>query len=117
MSIERNIYAYKCKKCGQLHYPYRMVCKNCKENKHNEFAPEMLPTKGKLLTFTRVYNLPADFAVAKLGLGIVELDNGMRITGQIKIDEPKIGMKVSGKVEVVRSGEFDKHYGMVFYEA
>ena len=27
MALE--IYAYKCKKCGQLHYPFRMVCKKC----------------------------------------------------------------------------------------
>ena len=87
MALE--IYAYKCKKCGQLHYPYRMVCKKCGKNDVFEFDTVPLPRKGKLLTFTTVYNLPPDFNVAKLGLGIVELENGMRITGQIKIAEPE----------------------------
>ena len=111
------IYAYKCKKCGQLHYPYRMVCKKCKANEVFEFEPVPLPLKGKLLTFTTVYTLPADFNVATLGLGIVELENGVRVTGQVRIPSPKSGMAVEGKVEVVRQGSFNKQYGMVFYKS
>ena len=109
------IYAYKCKRCGQLHYPYRMVCKNCKDNDHNEFDPVPLPKKGTLVSFTVVHNLPADFDVAKLGLGIVKLENGLTMTGQLDIPNPKIGMKVSGKVEIVRRDEYNKYYGMIFY--
>jgi scaffold protein (connect acetoacetyl-CoA thiolase and HMG-CoA synthase) len=115
MSLE--IYAYQCKKCGQLHYPYRMVCKQCGKNEHDEFDPVPLPKKGKLLTFTNVYSLPADFSVAKLGLGIVELENGIRMMGQLSIPKPQIGMAVSGKVEVVREGDYSKNYGIVFYPA
>lgn len=115
--MNMNIYGYKCKKCGHLHYPYRMVCKKCRENEHNEFDPVALPKKGKLLTYTTVHNLPADFNVAKLGLGIVELDNGIRITGQLNIENPKTGMNVSGEVQVVRSDTYEKFYGMVFSEA
>ena len=117
MTSDMEIYAYKCRKCGQIHYPYRMVCKNCHENEHNEFDPVPLPGKGKLLTFTNLYNLPADFMVASLGLGIVELESGIRVTGQINAPVPRIGMDLAGRVEVVRSGEYDRHYGMVFYEA
>jgi uncharacterized protein len=115
MALE--IYAYKCKKCGQLHYPFRMVCKKCGQNDFFEFETVPLPKKGKLLTFTTVHNLPPDFNVAKLGLGIVELENGMRITGQHKIPQPKLGMAVIGKVEIVREAEYSKNYGMVFYPA
>jgi hypothetical protein len=111
------IYAYRCKRCGQLHYPYRMVCKQCGKNAYDEFDPIPLPKKGKLLTFTTVYALPPDFSVAKLGLGMVELENGMRIIGQLKIPDPKIGMAVKGQVEVVREGDYSKNYGMVFYPA
>lgn len=115
--MSRNLYAYKCRKCGQLHYPYRMVCKKCGENEHNEFDPVPLPDRGKLLTFTRLSTLPGDFNVAALELGIVELENGIRVTGQLKIPKPKAGMKVQGVVEVVRQSEFRKQYGMVFYPA
>lgn len=115
--MEKNIYAYKCKKCGHLHYPYRMVCKSCGKNEHNEFDPVALPKKGKLLTYTTVYNLPADYDVAKLGLGIVELENGIRMMGQINIKEPKLGMPVEGKVEVVRKDQYNRFHGMIFYSA
>jgi hypothetical protein len=112
-----DIYAYKCKKCGQLHYPFRMVCKNCGENDLFGFETEPLPTTGKLLTYTELYSLPADFMVSKLGLGIVELENGMRITGQLNISEPKTGMAVKGTIKVVRRDEYRSHFGMVFQEA
>lgn len=112
-----DIYAYKCKKCGALHYPYRMVCKSCGENKHNEFDPVPLPNKGKLLTFTELYSLPADFMVSKMALGIVELENGVRVTGQLDISKPKLGMAVKSTVQVVREGELSCNYGMVFTKA
>jgi uncharacterized OB-fold protein len=115
--VALDIYAYKCRRCGHLHYPYRMVCKSCRENEHNEFDPVPLPKKGRLLTFTRVYNLPADFEVASLLLGIVELENGMRMTAQIDVAEPKIGMKLTGEVKVVRREQYDAIHGMVFHAA
>ena len=115
MALE--IYAYKCKKCGQLHYPFRMVCKKCGNKEPFEFDTVPLPKNGKVLTFTTVHNLPPDFNVAKLTLGIVELENGMRLTGQLKAPSPKIGMAVRGKVEVVREAEYSKNFGMVFYPA
>lgn len=111
------VYAYKCRKCGQLHYPYRMVCRKCGQNEHNEFDPVPLPRKGKLVTFTFLHNPPADFMVVKLPLGIVELENGLRVTGQLKIPSPKSGMAVRCEVEAVREGEYGKNYGVVFYPA
>ena len=88
--MAREIYAYKCRLCGTMHYPFRMVCKECRQNDFFEFDIVPLPKKGKLLTYTRVHNLPAEFEVPTLGLGIVELENGMRITGQLEADDPKI---------------------------
>jgi uncharacterized OB-fold protein len=94
-----------------------MVCKECRQNDFFEFDIVPLPKKGKLLTFTRVHNLPAEFEVPTLGLGIVELENGMRITGQLEADDPQIGMKVEGEVKVVRRSAYDDFYGMVFRAA
>lgn len=115
--MAREIFAYKCKKCGQLHYPFRMVCKKCKKNDMFEFETVPLPKTGKLLTFTEVYALPPAYEMEKLPLGIVELANGIRITGQLRIPNLKIGMKVNGEVEIVRKEEYDQFYGMVFYKA
>ncbi len=115
--MAREIYAYKCRLCGTMHYPFRMVCKGCKQNDYFEFDTVPLPKNGKLLTYTTVYNLPAQYDVATLGLGIVELENGMRMLGQLQIDDPKIGMAVKGSVEVVRKETYDNYYGMVFTAA
>ena len=115
--MAREIYAYRCRRCGHVHYPYRMVCKSCGENEHNEFDPVPLPKEGTLLTFTELHNLPSDYEVPRLKLGIVELDGGIRITGQLDVTEPRIGMRVKGTVEVVRTESYDSRYGMVFREA
>ncbi|MBU1227779.1 MAG: DNA-binding protein [Actinobacteria bacterium] len=115
--MEREVNAYKCRKCGTLHYPFRMVCKNCRANDYFEFDIEPLPKRGKLLTFTFIHNLPAQFEVARLGLGIVELENGIRVTGQVDIEDPTLGMDVVGNVEVVRHDTYDDRYGFVFRAA
>ena len=115
--MAREVYAYKCKRCGALHYPFRMVCKECKQNDFFEFDTEPLPKTGRLVTWTRVYNLPAQYEVATLGLGIVELENGLRMLGQLEIDDPEPGMAVVGDVSVVRKEPYDDFYGMVFRAA
>ena len=115
--MAREIYAYRCRLCDTMHYPFRMVCSGCKQNDFFEFDTVPLPKAGKLLTFTKVYNLPAQYEVATLGLGIVELENGMRMLGQLEIDEPVIGMPVYGTVEIVREETYDNFYGMVFRAA
>jgi uncharacterized OB-fold protein len=115
--MEREIYAYKCRKCGTLHYPFRMVCKNCRDNDYFEFDTVPLPRKGKLLTFTFIHNLPAEFEVPRLGLGIVELENGIRVTGQVAVDRPELGMELVGDVKVVKHDAYDDRYGFVFRAA
>ncbi len=109
--MDKQILGYACKKCSTLHYPNRSRCRKCG---HHEFDTQPLPTQGKLLTFTRLHTLPADFDVLTLSLGIVELENGQRITAQLDIDEPKIGMKVKGHIGVVRQEGYQKFHGMIF---
>jgi len=113
----REINAYRCRRCGTLHYPFRMVCKECKENDFFEFDPVPLPRTGRIVTWTRIYNLPAEFEVPTLGVAVVELDNGLRMLGQIDIADPQIGMEVVGSVQVVRRDAYESRYGMVFRAA
>lgn len=115
--MEKRVYGYKCGECGFINYPYRMRCGKCGKTSYMDFEQVPLPGRGKLLTFTFVYNLPGDFEVPKLGIGIVELENGVRVTGQIEIEEPEMGMDVIGRVEVVRKADYDKFYGFVFRSA
>ncbi|MBI4677808.1 MAG: OB-fold domain-containing protein [Elusimicrobia bacterium] len=119
--MEMNIFGYKCKKCGTVHYPFRTICKKCG---HTIFADkaegyELVPLskKGKLLTWTRLRSLPGDFEVPELLLGIVQLDDGNRVTGQLDIASPKTGMKVDGEVRIVRRDGYNEYKGMVFESA
>jgi len=112
--IKRNILGYRCKKCGTLQYPNRTLCKKCA---HNEFVAEPLPHDGTLLTWTRVHNLAVDFDVPYLTIGIVQLDNDLKVMGQLEIAEPASGMKVRGRVGPVRKGEYKTSYGFIFAPA
>lgn len=108
------IYGYKCQKCGYVNYPLRMVCKKCRKNDMDGFDAVPLPKKGKLLTFTRLHTLPADFDVPNLLLGIVELEGGTRVTCQLDMETPEIGMNVAGRVDVVRKSAYTQYSGMIF---
>jgi uncharacterized OB-fold protein len=110
--MEYDILGYRCA-CGRVHYPNRSrcACGSC------SFEPVPLPKTGRLLTFTRLYTLPGDFEVGDISLGIVELENGVRMTARLEIDSPRAGMAVRGRVEVVRQDEYTRRLGMVFYPA
>jgi len=115
--MAREIYAYECRECGALHYPFRMRCRQCGENDVFEFDPVPLPRHGHLVTFTHVHNLPAEYEVERLGIGIVELDNGMRVTGQLAVESPTMGMEVVGDVRVVRHETYQDYFGLIFRAA
>ncbi len=115
--MQRRIYGYRCRGCGTLHYPFRMRCKSCGNLEFFEFDPEPLPTTGTLVTFTHVHNLPAEYEVERLGLGVVELEDGTRMVGQLDIEEPTMGMTVRGDVSVVRRETYRDYWGYVFHAA
>ena len=87
--------AGKCKKCGQVYFPPRLICPECKAQ---EFENIRLNPEGKLLTYTiirvgsDIFSLQTPFAV-----GIIELKDGVRVTAQIadvELDKIKIGMSL-----------------------
>ncbi len=109
-----DVYAYKCKVCGHVMYPYRTLCRKCGDNEHADFDIVPLAKTGTLVTYTHLYTLPSDYETVTLTLGIVKLDDGNKMTAQLNIKEPKLGMKVKGDVTVVREDAYSKHRGMVF---
>ena len=78
MKRELEIVAYKCKKCGKLHYPFHDRCQACK---HREFEKVPAQGKTKLQTFTRIYNLPWGFDQRYLTIGVVQFENGVQRHG------------------------------------
>lgn len=97
------MYAYRCTKCGKLHHPRYVVCQN-PDCDGREFTEEPLGGKCKLLTWTRVYNLPEGYMQPWLHFGVVEFENGVRATGQIGFDDGiESGMELLATVGVVRT--------------
>jgi uncharacterized OB-fold protein len=79
---EGKLMAGRCKKCGKIHFPPRQLCDECLSN---EFEWTQIPTEGKLLTYTIIHIAPTQFqTMAPYAIGIIGLDNGLRIPGMIK---------------------------------
>ncbi len=106
--------AARCNKCEKVFFPPRLICSKCHGREFTRF--NMKPT-GKVVTHTVIRTPSDEFSgEAPFALGIVELDDGARLTTQIAdvpFDQIKIGMKV--KLEFRRQyaeGEAGTiHYG------
>jgi uncharacterized OB-fold protein len=87
--------AKKCKKCGIVLFPPRLICPECKGR---EFEDTKLAEKGKVLTYTIIRVPPHQFVdQAPYAVGIAELDDGVKLTGQIvdcDFEDLKIGQRV-----------------------
>jgi scaffold protein (connect acetoacetyl-CoA thiolase and HMG-CoA synthase) len=107
------IVAYKCKKCGKLHYPFHDRCLNCKNREFETVKPQ---GKAKLLTWTRIFNLPWGFDQRYLTIGVVEFENGIKAMGQINVDESfdlRDGMTLQPEWGPIRVQYGEKVYGLV----
>ncbi|MCK4233407.1 Zn-ribbon domain-containing OB-fold protein [candidate division WOR-3 bacterium] len=80
--IERyRLLGQKCKGCGKVYFPKRLVCPECGGR---DFGEESMPETGKIVTYTTVYVGPkfmendTPYVVA-----IIEFANGVRVTTQV----------------------------------
>ena len=87
--------AGRCASCGEVSFPPRPVCPKCKGKK---FEMVKLSDEGKLLTFTVIRVGSEKFSKeTPYAVGIIELNDGVKVTAQIADAEPddlKIGQKV-----------------------
>ena len=106
--------AYKCKKCGKVHFPLHDRCLSCKGREFDKIKPE---GNAKLLTFTQIFNLPWGFDQRFIFVGVAEFENGVKAMGQIKAnapDELKLGMTLKPTWDVVRVISGENVYGLKF---
>jgi uncharacterized protein len=105
--------AGKCKKCGKIFMPFRLICSECG---HREFDTIKLPDTGKLMSFTVIRVATTMFAdQAPYAVGIAELDNGFKLMAQITdcdVDNLKVGMEI--RIEFRRI-QTDSHQGVLSY--
>ena len=98
-----HISGYKCSNCGTIYYPAPMVCKKCDKKRDPTTGRgwETFDLEGpcKLLTWTRVWNLPEGFNKKYLMFGMVEFPNGLRASGRIEMEgDPRMGMELAAGV-------------------
>ena len=101
------IEAYKCKKCGKIHYPFHDRCMACKGREFETIKPQ---GNANLITYTQIFNLPWGFDQRFLIIGIAEFENGVKAMGQIQADslddlQPGITLKPSWQPVRTQNGE------------
>ena len=105
--------AAKCKKCGKVLFPPRLVCPEC----HNrEFVKTKINDIGKVETFTVIRVAPSGFTdLTPYPIAIVNVGDGVRVLCQVADCDRrslKIGMTgESGIPESPAEGES----GIIYY--
>ena len=108
------ITAYKCKKCGRVHYPKHERCLSCQ---HREFEAIQPAGNAKLVAYTQIFNLPWGFDERFLILGVGQFENGVKAMGQIKaesLDGIQSGMTLEASWEPIRYVYDEPVYGLKF---
>lgn len=95
---QKKLMGGRCLKCGKIHLPPRLLCDKCLST---EFEWVELPKTGKLLTYTIIHVAPPQFqSMAPYAVGIIKLENGVKIPGMIKDVSPdKIRVGMPLKIE------------------
>ena len=103
----------RCKDCGNLSFPPRLVCRKCKSR---NCEPYEFIGKGTLYSYTTIYQAPDRFdQMAPYTVGLVDLEEGVRITAQltdVQPEEIQIGMKLE---MVIRQIYEDGPKGPILY--
>lgn len=105
--------ANRCPECDRKFFPPRLICPDCK---NRDLEAARLAEAGKILTYTIIHTPPQKFVdQAPYALGIVELDDGVRLTAQI-VDIDFVDLKVGQRVKVEFRKIFDEgESGLICY--
>lgn len=105
--------AGKCKKCGHVYFPPRLICRECQGR---EFETIVLSERGKLLSFTVIHTPASQFKdISPYALGILETKEGAKLTAQI-VDIPADQIKTGMELQIeFRRVQTDGHEGVLAY--
>lgn len=92
---EGKFMAARCKRCGGLLVPPRLMCTDCYSK---ELEWTQLNGEGKLLTYTVIHVSTKQFEnMVPYAVGIIELAEGPKVPGMVRdieLEKIKIGMKL-----------------------
>ncbi len=111
---ERKLMGSRCRKCQTLYLPPRPLCLKCQDG---EMEWTEVKGKGKLVAFTVIAVVPAKMLAQGYGrdnpycTGIVELEDGPKISARIIGADPKrgevqIGMPLT--IDFIETGEGER---------
>lgn len=94
-----NLIGTKCNKCGETFFPKQVVCPNCRS--HGDIEDLQFKGTGKIYTYSVIHAATDEFKKnAPYAVGIIELDEGAKITAQI-VDCDVNKLNIGDEVEVV----------------
>ena len=109
-----NIIGSKCTNCGEVFFPSRVICPDCRRK--GEIKDFQFSGKGKIHTFSVVRSPTADFKkLSPYAVAIIELDEGAKLTAQLvdcDVDKIKIGDPVEMVFRKIRE---DGEDGVISY--
>ncbi len=105
--------ATRCRSCGKVSYPSRVLCPSCR----SEDAESLnLSHKGKVITSTVIHTPPDDFVMeAPFAMALVETPEGARMMVQVvDCDSAKVlpGLEVELEFRLIRK---EGHGGILCY--
>ncbi len=105
--------ASKCRKCGNIDFPYSPYCTKCG---NSDVEKTELSGKGKLLTFTISYQSREGFEKSLPSIiGLIKLDEGAEIIAPI-VDTDVDKLKENVRVEAtLRRVYTDSYNGLIQY--
>lgn len=88
----------KCTQCGALFFPPLQICRKCTSR---ELQTYMFSGRGKVYSYSIVYNAPAHFKdYVPYVVALIDLDEGPRITSQLTDVNPR-EVKIGTTVEMI----------------
>ncbi|NIN73475.1 MAG: transcriptional regulator [Gemmatimonadetes bacterium] len=95
--------AGRCKGCGKVTYPARVICPSCRGE---EIEKVNLSPRGRVVTSTVIHVPPDDFLMeAPYAMAVVETPEGARLMTQVVDCEPSTvlpGLEVSLEFRLIR---------------
>jgi len=103
----------KCRSCGSEYFPPVYKCRRCGSR---EVEDKAMSQTGKIVTYTIMHESMSGFEDQEpLAVGIIQLDNGVKVLGQI-VDTPPEQINVGDKVKAVfRKVRVEGEKGQIFY--
>ena len=111
-----NLIGNTCEVCGEIYFPPRESCPECRRKSIGKMKNLYLEGKGEIITYSIIHVSPGEFEEqVPYPIAIVKLNEGPQVTGQIvdcDPDEVKIGMKVEVTFRRIQK---DGYTGALYY--